>query len=62
MTPQRIVIQTRRPSRDHSDPGAVEVGHWVVIGDRVHLCDENGAKTGTSCAFASIVITVSRAS
>jgi hypothetical protein len=48
MTPQRIVIQTRRPSRDHSDPGAVEVGHWVVIGDRVHLCDENGAKTGTS--------------
>jgi hypothetical protein len=44
----RIVIQTRRPSRDGIDPGAVEVGHWIVSGDRVHLCDENGHKTGDS--------------
>jgi hypothetical protein len=48
MIPQKLVLQTRRPSRDYSDPGAVEIGYWVVSGDSVHLCDENGAKTGTS--------------
>ena len=29
-------------------PAPSEVGHWIVSGDSVHLCDENGAKTGNS--------------
>lgn len=44
----KLTLQTRRPSRDYSDPGAVEIGYWFVSGDAVHLCDENGTKTGTS--------------
>jgi hypothetical protein len=48
MTPQKLTLQTRRPSRDGLDPGAVEVGHWIVSSDSVHLCDENGVKTGHS--------------
>jgi hypothetical protein len=48
VTPQKLVLQTRRPSKDYSDPGAVEIGYWFVSGDTVHLCDENGAKTGHS--------------
>jgi hypothetical protein len=48
MTPQKLILQTRRPSRDYSDPGAVEFGWWIVSDGAVHLCDENGTKTGQS--------------
>jgi hypothetical protein len=48
MTPQRLTIQTRRPSHDYRDPGAVEIGYWIVSGDKVYLTDENGNKTGAS--------------
>jgi len=44
MTPQQILLQTRRPS--DGDPGAVEYGWWIVEGDSVWLVDENGTKTG----------------
>jgi hypothetical protein len=44
MTPQKLILQTRRP-RDE-DPGAVEIGFWIVSGDAVYLCDEDGVKTG----------------
>jgi hypothetical protein len=48
MTPQKLTIQTRRPSHDYSDPGAVGIGYWIVSGDKVYLTDENGNKTGQS--------------
>jgi hypothetical protein len=48
MTPEKLTLQTRRPSADYKDPGAVEIGYWIVSGDAVHLCDENGTKTGQS--------------
>ncbi len=44
MTPQRLVLQTRRP-RDN-DPGAIEDGYWIVSGDAVYLTDADGVKTG----------------
>jgi hypothetical protein len=44
MTPQRLVIQTRRPRE--SDPGAVAETFWIVSGDAVYLCDADGVKTG----------------
>jgi hypothetical protein len=40
----RLILQTRRPRGD--DPGAVEIGFWIVEGDSVWLVDENGTKTG----------------
>jgi hypothetical protein len=48
MTPQKLTIQTRRPSSDGRDPGAVEVGYWIVSDGKVYLTDENGSKTGQS--------------
>lgn len=48
MTPQKLIIQTRRPSRDGVDPGAIAEGWWIVSGNAVHLVDENGHKTGDS--------------
>jgi hypothetical protein len=48
MTPNKLTLQVRRRSRDYSDPRAVEIGYWVVSGDKVYLTDENGAKTGQS--------------
>jgi hypothetical protein len=48
MTPQKLTLQTRRPSKDYSDPGAVEIGYWTVVGKRVYLCNEKGTKTGSS--------------
>ena len=40
----KLTIQTRRPRGD--DLGAVEIGYWIVSGDAVWLCDEDGVKTG----------------
>ena len=48
MTANKLTLQVRRPSRDYSDPGAVEIGYWIVSGDRVWLTDENGRKTDHS--------------
>jgi hypothetical protein len=48
MTPNKLTIQTRRPSHDYRDPGAVEIGWWIVSGDKVYLTDELGNKTGQS--------------
>ena len=48
MTPQRLTIQTRRPSHDYRDPGAVETTHWIVSDGKVYLTDELGNKTGQS--------------
>jgi hypothetical protein len=40
----KLTIETRRPRGD--DLGAVEIGYWIVSGDAVWLCDEDGVKTG----------------
>jgi hypothetical protein len=48
MTANKLTLQVRRPSRDYSDPGQVEVGYWIVSGDRVFLTDEHGVKTDHS--------------
>ena len=45
MAPNKLTLQVRRPSRDGSDPGVVEIGYWIVSGDRVYLTDN---KTGQS--------------
>ena len=42
----KLTLQTRRPSRDGTDPGAVAEGWWEVIDGRVCLLDSGGKKTG----------------
>ena len=44
MTPQYIHIQTRRPARDGSDPGAIEEGWFTVNDGYVQLTDRGGNK------------------
>jgi hypothetical protein len=48
MTPNKLILQTRRPSKDYSDPGAVEIGYWIESDGKVYQTDENGNKTGQS--------------
>ena len=49
--PQWIWTQTRRPSRDGEDPGAIEEGWFYAENGKVYLCDKAGVKTGTSKAL-----------
>jgi hypothetical protein len=42
--PHRIFIQTRRPSRDGSDPGSVEEGFYIVVDGVVHMTNAVGTK------------------
>jgi hypothetical protein len=49
--PQWIFTQTRRPSRDGEDPGAIEEGHYFQENGRVFLCDAAGVRTGASKAL-----------
>ena len=51
MTPQRLVLQTKRPK--DGDAGAVEEGYWIVSGDAVWLTDADGVKTGEKRALHS---------
>jgi hypothetical protein len=44
MTPQYIYVEIRRPSRDGTDPGAIEEGWFIVTDDYVHLCDRDDNK------------------
>ena len=45
-----LVWRQVRPPRD-GDLGSVEAVHYFVEGGCVHLCDEAGKPTGTSCAL-----------
>jgi hypothetical protein len=49
--PQWIWTQTRRPSRDGEDPGAIEEGWFYAEGGKVYLCDKAGVRTGASRAL-----------
>jgi hypothetical protein len=44
MTPKYIYLQTRRPSRDGTDPGTIEEGWYVVTDGYVQLTDRDGSK------------------
>jgi hypothetical protein len=42
MTPFYVHIETRRPSRDGEDPGAIEEAWAVEVDGKVHLCTQDG--------------------
>ena len=42
MTAEYVTIQIRRPSRDGSDPGAIEEGWYTVTDGVVRLCYGDG--------------------
>ena len=41
MKPTYFFVQTRQPK--DNDPGAVEEAHYIIEGDEVVLCDQDGA-------------------
>jgi hypothetical protein len=41
-----VRIQTQRPSRDYSNPGAIEEAQYAVDGEHVQLYDMSGMSMG----------------
>jgi hypothetical protein len=42
MSAEYCFIQTRRPTKDGSDPGSIEEGWYTVTDGVVRLCDRDG--------------------